>query len=54
MGHLVAFMISLFCAVHWVFNCVMHGIRGDVDVSFSDILFMDAFVTTAITLGITL
>ena len=54
MGHLIAFMISLFCAVHWVFNCVMHGIRGDVDVTIHDIFLMDAFVTAAITLGITL
>ena len=54
MGHLIAFMISLFCAVHWVFNCVMHGNRGDIAVPILDIFIMDAFVTAAITLGITL
>lgn len=54
MVHLIAFVVCLFCAVHWVFNCVMHGIRGDVNVTIFDILVMDAFVTAAITLGITL
>ena len=54
MGHLIAFIVCLFCAVHWVFNCIMHGNRGDVDVTILDILIMDAFVTAAITLGITL
>lgn len=54
MGHLITFIVCLFCAVHWVFSCVMHGIRGDVNVPILDILVMDVFVTAAITLGITL
>ena len=54
MSHLIAFIVCLFCAVHLVFTCVMHGIRGDVGVPILDILLMDAFVTAAIVLGITL
>lgn len=53
MGHLIAFIICLFGAVHMTFMCVVKGLRGEA-VDISVILIMDAFVTAAITLGITL
>ena len=54
MVHLIAFIVCLFCAIHMTFMCVVKGIRGDETVDISVILIMDAFVTAAITLGITL